>query len=137
LAKSIRLRTVSSVAPVSMCASGSPAARSSSRRSSTESPLTVAMAAFQPLSRKARAIASRAPCGLSPPALRMNFTPCFAASGHRSISNGSPSRAYPAEGSFCRSFCRMASVSSERWSEAMYWTPPRSIEARTGCQESP
>ena len=34
-------------------------------------------------------------------------------------------------------FALTASVSSDRWSEAMYCTPPRSIEARTGRQESP
>src|SRR5215213_6194858 len=50
-------------------------------------------AALNPLSRNARATASRAPCGLSPPAFITNLTPRGAASGHNSVSIGTQSRA--------------------------------------------
>jgi hypothetical protein len=73
-----------------MCASGSPAAASSSMRASTSSPVTVAILARQPLARKAATSASRAAAGFNPPALRMNFTP--RARGHSALIIGTRSR---------------------------------------------
>ena len=76
-----------------MLASVSPLACSSSMRSEIESPVTTAIFALKPFSLNARATASRAPCGLSPPAFITNFTPRGAASGHSSVSIGTQSRA--------------------------------------------
>ena len=114
LANTRRSRTVSMDAPVSRCASDSPAARSSSMRASMASPVTTAMRARSPFARSACASASRAPCGLRPPAFSTNFTPARRAAGHRSSSIGTRSRAQPSAASRARSFCRMARVSSAR-----------------------